>query len=392
MKPAARFVGRLGLARWGGLAAIGLVGLLTVAGYLRGRQALVEAPANAGLFVEPARLDFGSVWASKGFAWRLPIHNPTSRPVHIVDLRSSCSCTAIAPRQLTIPPGGTAEVQLTLDLTPLAGERASAASNWFSVLVTPYVAGGSAQEVGWEVQGEVRNPFACAPQSPFAIDELVTGERGPATPIKLFAHRDFERVEAQCDPQVGEVRINTAGDRQHELTFRPASDQPLGPFEARVRVRAYERSQPAPVEFEYVLHGNVSHPVEALPAGLTLGALPVGEMVEETVTLVSRGGGPLGNVAVDRAPAGAVVEVIESSAEQVVLRVRQQIVAAGAHLEPVRLTYRTNDGRALPPLELNVAYIGVQRAGDAAKGSAGIVEDAAAAEQTNGAGTQEIDQ
>ncbi len=343
-----------------GLAALALVGAAAVAGFVGGRRTFVEAPANAGLTVDAARLDLGSVWARKDLVWKLPIHNPTEQLVRIVDLRSSCSCTAVAPRELTIPAGATQEVQLTLDVTPASGEASSAPSNGFRVLVAPYVAGGSAQEVGWEIHGEILNPFACEPSSPLAIDELVFGASRNAATVKLHGHRDFERVEAECDPALGSVRINTAGGRDYDLIYEPASELPLGPLEARLRVRASERSEQPPIEIEYVVHGNVLHPVEALPAGLTLGAQPVGETIEETVTLVPRGAGPLGAVAVELAPEGAQVDVSESTPERVILNVHQRIAAEGARIEPIHLRVQTADGKPLPPLEVNVAYVGVR--------------------------------
>jgi len=362
---------------------LGLVAAAAVAGWVGGRHALVEARANSGLVVEPARLDFGSVWASKGFTWSLPIHNPTEQLIKVVDLRSSCSCTSISPRELSIPAGATKQVQLTLDLTPAAGEQASSRSNRFYVLVTPHVAGGLAQEVGWAVRGEVLNPFDCEPRSPLGIDDLIFGQRPPAAAIKLHAFRDFERVEAECDPALGEVRINTASGREHELTFQPATEPPLGPFEARLRVRAVERSAQPPVEIDYVLHGSVLHPVEALPAGLTLGAVPVGDTIEEMVTLLPRLGHSLGTVAVERAPEGAIVELAESSAERAVVSVRQRIAVAGARIEPIRLAVQTIDGKSLPALEVNVAYVGTQR-GDLAEGpESRAAADAAGTPDTN---------
>jgi hypothetical protein len=189
---------------------------------------------------------------------------------------------------------------------------------------------------------------------------LVFGASRNAATVRLYGHRDFERVEAECDPALGSVRVNTAGGRGYDLIYEPASELPLGPLEARLRVRAYVRSEQPPIEVEYVVHGNVLHPVEALPVGLTLGAQPVGETLAEAVTLVPRGDRPLGAVTVDLAPEGAQVDVSESTPERVVLSVRQRIAAEGARIEPIRLRVQTADGKTLPPLEVNVAYVGVR--------------------------------
>ncbi len=76
------------------------------------------------LVVSPEELDFGSVFARDQFPWKLHIKNPGSQTVEVIDLRPSCGCTKVTPTSLTISPGETREVQLTLDLTKVRAERA----------------------------------------------------------------------------------------------------------------------------------------------------------------------------------------------------------------------------------------------------------------------------
>ena len=68
--------------------------------------------------------DFGEAWEDQRYAWVIPLTNPTHATVRVLDVRASCTCVNIEPRTFTIPPGGTRDIKLVLDLTPRAIETA----------------------------------------------------------------------------------------------------------------------------------------------------------------------------------------------------------------------------------------------------------------------------
>lgn len=77
------------------------------------------------LWIDPRDLDFGLVWEDYEFRWIIPIENRGSEPFVIEEFWSSCNCSSVAPRSLTIPPGEKREIRLTLNLTSLDKHGAS---------------------------------------------------------------------------------------------------------------------------------------------------------------------------------------------------------------------------------------------------------------------------
>jgi hypothetical protein len=73
------------------------------------------------LFIAPENLDFGVVWAESAFKWTLPIQNRGTEPVSVERFLPTCNCVAVSPPTVTIGPGETTKVVLTLDLTAKTG-------------------------------------------------------------------------------------------------------------------------------------------------------------------------------------------------------------------------------------------------------------------------------
>jgi hypothetical protein len=112
--------------------------------------------------VSPSRasLDFGEVWEDSQFIWPLKIENRTAEVAIFDEFKLSCSCLSVSPASLTIPPGGTQELQLTIDLSTKAQNSQSAhqdAMN-FDVGVQPVIRGeyGPKLPSPWIIKGKVK--------------------------------------------------------------------------------------------------------------------------------------------------------------------------------------------------------------------------------------------
>ena len=62
-------------------------------------------PLTPLLFVSPTSLDFGEAWETDDHLVKLPIKNLSTQELTIVDFVTSCDCSRIEPKKLTIPPG-----------------------------------------------------------------------------------------------------------------------------------------------------------------------------------------------------------------------------------------------------------------------------------------------
>jgi len=119
---------------------LGLVAIAASAGRHLGQRFAGSGtePRSASLVVAEDRLDFGEAFEQDTFRWTFPIENRGKEEIHITGFGLSCNCATVTPRSLTIPPGETAEVALTLDLTARGKQLAS--TSWpFEAEVTPTI-------------------------------------------------------------------------------------------------------------------------------------------------------------------------------------------------------------------------------------------------------------
>ena len=151
------------------------------------------------LVVSPEELDFGSVFARDQFPWKLHIRNPGSQTVEVIDLRPSCGCTKVTPTSLTISPGETREVQLTLDLTKVRAERAEPQAPNFGVQITPVIEDRAAAPVVWTLKGRVHSFLDISPPTVRFDDELTEGCAFPEKKVLISSSIPLDSLEAECD-------------------------------------------------------------------------------------------------------------------------------------------------------------------------------------------------
>jgi len=98
------------------------------------------------LTVPANKLNVGEVWETKNAQFLLPIMNSTNRPLEIQDFESSCDCGEITPRNVKLPPGGTATVTVTMNLLPRTNRQLGMARRQFGTAVKPILATGEKVE------------------------------------------------------------------------------------------------------------------------------------------------------------------------------------------------------------------------------------------------------
>lgn len=113
---------------------------------LGGRTAPVTSPANEhvidGLAVQAAALDLGEVWEQRDYVCNLPIRNRIGQDVNVAEFAVSCQCLVVEPRTITIPPGETVTVRLTLNLAERAEKNIDLPERPLLVEVVPVFRGG----------------------------------------------------------------------------------------------------------------------------------------------------------------------------------------------------------------------------------------------------------
>src|SRR5882724_8411020 len=94
-----------------------------------------------GLAIDPQSLDLGEDWETPNHPLTLQIQNLSGEIRSIVDFSGSCGSLKVEPHQLTILPGQTAELSLTLDLTRRLSYQVGLAQRLVSVKFNPVFQG-----------------------------------------------------------------------------------------------------------------------------------------------------------------------------------------------------------------------------------------------------------
>ena len=142
---------------------IGLAALALILGGGAGIAFHRQAQQYAGLNIAPADLDFGNAWEQRAFPLTVTLHNGSNRPIAVADLQTSCSCTAVEPRECVVPAGGSLPLHLTLDLTTAFDQRPAEQATFtvrLAACTGPTVPAGLP---AWELHGLVARPIVFRP-------------------------------------------------------------------------------------------------------------------------------------------------------------------------------------------------------------------------------------
>src|SRR5579871_5337245 len=69
-----------------------------------------------GLFIDSTALNLGELWEDPDCVRTLTVENRNDRRIEIVNFSTSCDCTSIEPRSLSLEPGQSREIRVKLDL------------------------------------------------------------------------------------------------------------------------------------------------------------------------------------------------------------------------------------------------------------------------------------
>jgi hypothetical protein len=346
--------------RW--LLAIGVLGLsfgLACWAGLAARQANQPPPMEVidGLAVAPADLDMGEVWEEKGIAWRLPIHNQSTRHIEIHDLQQTCGCTDIKPRRLSIVPGETTTIDLAFDLTHRTYSEFGQARRDFSVVLYPVLDPKSRPRVGWKLHGTIVSRVTLDPLAVDFGERPVHGETPVTQKVMATVHVPCQRLEAVVKSEVATVQFvpEKEDKSRFEIVLAANPDLPPGKFQADVQIFTVSPNTEKALAVTLPVSGIMQPEVRLLPAQLLLEAKPVGEVTEAVVTLQTA---PDAKVTVDHieidSPDLRVEPVaVEGTPAGRAFRVRQKVTKEGEQVSEVRFIIR-KAGKKLITLPVQV--------------------------------------
>jgi hypothetical protein len=216
----------------------------------------------------------GLVRVQEAFPWTVTIKNPGREPVQVYDLMSSCSCTKLEPRSFVVPPEGSVDVHMTIDLTTLDPELAARAERAFTAQLTALVADSQGQiPVVWDLRGKVQSAIALEPTHVRFTETLIRGLPWEGTTVVVRSLEDVEHVRAQCDPAQARVDVAPIADDSGawELRVTPSESLPAGLCTFKVYIEATLRGGEAVPPIPLSVAARVAEDIEFAPAVLLLG-------------------------------------------------------------------------------------------------------------------------
>ena len=273
--------------------------LVTVGGH--------HIPPVPHLYIDPAALDLGSLWEVNHYVCTIPVQNRSSQPVTIAGWYRSCACRKVEPEHLTVNPGETAHIRVTLDLTQAclrqqstvgaaAGTNAVSArqASGFRIWFGPKVVSRWVKPwEGWNLTGEVRKWLVIEPKE-VPLGEVIAGQAVQPAEATLVCYAPVQSLHLSTDE--GKLLIQTeqlsAQPNRYRLHIVPHPQLGYGPFDVPVRTKVITPDGQELTGPGFSVFGRIVTRVYAHPAVITVGPVEVGTLVEEEVVLRCRLGKP----------------------------------------------------------------------------------------------------
>jgi hypothetical protein len=326
------------------------------------RTTTAASPNEAGLRVPPEQLNFGEVYETSEFNLPLCIENLRDKEVEIAEFASSCNCTAVAPKSLTIPPGQKRTISLSLDLTSERNKVPAGKLHDFAVMIGPRLKDAPRDtSLGqWRIQGRVRTTIRFdRPVIDFGRNSEVSQ---PLPPQKARVSSDLplRDLVATSDSSSLKVQVQRlpGATGQFELTIRPL-ELPRGEFTSKISLVPVSESGEELSAKWHPVKGRVVSDFQTSPPAVLLGARVVGEVAQESLALYSLSGQGFEVEKTSLEGEGlALDECGEKGIGDLNFAVNQKIAKPGHQDGRVVFLIRTNSGKRAE-LVVPVSYLGI---------------------------------
>ena len=253
----------------------------------------------APLWIDPRSLDLGDVFEAKRVNRKLKIENISDRSISIERLDASCSCVGIQPQHLRLPPGGTAEIELMLDLSrpPAVMHDARAWERRLPIRAVGAKTAGEPLLGQWIIRSKIKAVLMADPGMAH-FDDLTQGQAGAAIHIALRPTIPADKIVLISSPAWLACSISKV-DRQFELIVQPKPMEKAGTFQGEIDIDLLDSEGKATCRQGIKARVKVLEKVAALPADVAFGVIQVGREVSQTIAIVPRVAGELRATGVD---------------------------------------------------------------------------------------------
>lgn len=244
------------------------------------------------LEVAPETLDMGTRWVDTNMPWTVTFRNPADEPLDIVDIRTTCQCLVVTDKAFRIPPHGSTDVRMQVNLNSSTAEP-----NWkFAANLRVYVS-GERRPREWTLAGDVRRAIDVSESRVRFGRSVVIGREPPPTIIDVQELVPLGKLTCSMDANYGACEISSTGKGAYVLKVTPSQQLPAGVFDFDVLLNAALKDdgvQLPPVKI--ICNGTAISELEAIPSAVGRGTVPAGETLTEIVQLRSVTGAKISKV------------------------------------------------------------------------------------------------
>ena len=340
-----------------------MIRIICIFGFVAVCLFLRHSPKNPGhllapLRAEPASLDLGEVWPRRDFHHEISITCTHRDPVHIESFTTSCNCTQIEPSSMTIDPGETKSLRLKLDLSAFVQVEPTIWTRPISISTLPVVADGSPPSGTWQLTGRLRFPLAISnPRVTLPEIDEAGSIAFPVTRIETTKAADIASVTVRCDESFGKLQSEETG-RVVIATVTPRSDLPGGLVQFPVEFIATTDAGEVLPAVEVLVEGYIRPDLYATPSQIVNGVMEVGQVISQTVKILSRSNRPFTVVDVEcpsethAVPQGEaqqggqfhIEHVCQQQTDERIVVFRCRYVSDGSEREiPLKIVYAVGD-------------------------------------------------
>lgn len=297
-----------------------------------------------GLAVAAADLDVGEVWEEKGVTWRLPIRNRTEATIEIRDFATSCDCTEVKPRKLSLPAGQAATIDLTFDLTHRFYSDSGLAQRPLAVTIRPIIANSRPRGPGWQLHGTIKSRITLDTSAVDFGEQPIHGQTPVTQKVHATVHVPCRRLHVALKRDVATVMVTRQkGDEtRFELAISPNPALEPGRFKTDAKISVESPTGERELAIILPISGIMQPEVRLLPSRLLMEAKPVGETTEAIVTLQAPTESKVVIDHVETESPGLRVEPtpIDGIPAGRAFRVRQQVMKEGEQRSEARFIFR----------------------------------------------------
>jgi hypothetical protein len=225
--------------------------------------------------------DFGTVAVAAKTEFSFPIHNNSSKNLHIRSVRASCGCTTPIVENKSIGPNQTGSILARFNTDTFRGKRGATLT---VIIDQPFYT-----EVRLRVDGYIRSDMVFNPGA-IEFGQVEQGSGVSKSSKILYAGRDdWQVVDVQCNrpwlmPSFEEV-TRSRGRVDYELAVAIQEDAPTGFFQDELIVMTNDRTMP---KVPLRVSGQVESPLRMSPQAFALGSLKPGETATQKMILVGK--------------------------------------------------------------------------------------------------------